>query len=475
MKKIQIFILLLLLFTLPCPPSLASEFAKEVRFDITYPQVTAPYALLVDAKYDEVLFSQNATEKAYPASTTKIMTALLVVEAIDYGILSLDTMVTATEASTVDLSIYGSTQGITPGETMSVQDLLYCLMLASANEAGNILGIAVAEELDLFIQMMNDKATQLGCQGTHFANTHGYHNDDHYTTAFDLFLIFQEALTYPLFREIVGTSTYTTAATNQEKERLFYNTNGLLSEWYYKGYSYEHCIGGKTGSTPEAGRCLVSAAEMGNEYVIAVVLGAEPVTQDDGSTLLPQMSESRALLKFGMEEFDRRTIAPGTDPVGQIPVTLSDENEAVLVKADGFVERTLPISMDLSLIETEVTVDLQSMEAPVSQNTVVGSMILRYQGVDYGSLDVVTMHDVARSEILYQKQQMESFVGNWGIYMVFAVVAMGLLVAGVQIMMQKRRRRHGWRSNQRSSQRNAQRPSQRPSHKNSQRKNRHRK
>ncbi|MFI3255310.1 MAG: D-alanyl-D-alanine carboxypeptidase family protein [Eubacteriales bacterium] len=416
--------------------------------DIDYPEITASYAFLADAKHDEVLFTQNAYDKAFPASTTKIMTGYLVCLAIDQGIVSLDTMITATEDSTVDLSIYGSSQGISPGETMSVQDLLHCLLVASANEAGNILAIEIAGDLQSFIQSMNDKAAELDCTGTQYRNTHGLHDDEHYTTAYDLYLIFKEAMTHPLFAQIVGTAIYTTKETNQNKERLFYNTNGLLSEWYYRGYTYEYCIGGKTGSTPEAGRCLVSAAEIGNEYVIAVVLGATVAEQEDGSTLLTQLSESRSLLKFGIEQFDRRTITSGTDPVGQIAVTLSDENDAVLVKADGAIEKTLPISMDLSTIDTEVVLHVDTLEAPVAEGMVVGTMYLSYEGEIYGEIDVITMAPVARSEILYQKQQMEGFVTDNGKYMVAGVVATGLAVGGAQYALQKRKRRHSWRNNQ---------------------------
>ncbi len=447
MKKKEIFpiILLPLLFLLNLP-----AFA----FDIEPPEITGLYAFLADAEHDEILFTHNAYDKAYPASTTKIMTGLLVCEAIDQGMITLDTMVTATEASTVDLSIYGSSQGISPGETMSVKDLLHCLLVASANEAGNILAIEITDDLQVFIQNMNDKAEELGCLGTQYRNTHGLHDEEHYTTAYDLYLIFQEAMKHPVFSEIVGTAVYTTDATNQKDERLFYNTNGLLSEWYYRGYTYEYCIGGKTGTTNEAGRCLVSAARLGNEYVISVVLNAAPVEQEDGSTLLSHFAESRSLLKFGLEEFDRRTISSGTDPVGQIAVTLSDENDAVLVKAQGEIEKTLPITMDLSTIGTEVVLHVDTLEAPVAEGMVVGTMYLSYEGELYGEIDVVTMHAVERSEILYQKQQMEGFVSDHGKYMVAGVVATGLAVGGVQYVVQKRKRRHSWRNNQKRRYRN---------------------
>ncbi len=420
---------------------------------IEYPEITAPVAILVDARYDEVLFEKNAHDRAYPASTTKIMTALLVAEAIENGILTMETMITATEASQEGLSIYGSTQGISPGEIMSVQDLLHCLMLASANEAGNILAIAVAGDLDTFVGMMNAKAEEIGCKGTHYVNTHGLHDPEHYTTAYDLYLTFQNAMEYEDFATVVGTATYTTQATNQQAERLFYNSNGLLSEWYYRGYAYELCIGGKTGSTPEAGRCLVSGAKNGNEYMIAVVLGTSPVILEDGSTLLVQMSESKTLLEFGIDKFERRVITPGADPVGQVEVTLSDDTDSVLVRAEGEIAKTLPVDMDLSTIQADVELSVTSVEAPVKAGEIMGKMTLSYEGEVYGLLDVVAVSDVDRSEILYKKREVENFLDDWGIVAAGGVaVAVGGF-AGAQMAMEKRRRRHSWRNNQRKRRR----------------------
>lgn len=412
------------------------------------PEITAPHAILVDSRYGEILYEKYAYARTYPASTTKVMTALLVAEAIEQGQLTLDTMITATEDSRDGLSIYGSTQNIDVDEIMSVKDLLYCLMLASANEAGNILAIAVAGTLENFVEKMNIKAIEIGCADTHYMNSHGLHDDNHYTTAYDLFLIFQHAMTYDVFADVVGTSTYTTAATNQKEERHFYNSNGLLSEWYYKGYAYEYCIGGKTGSTPEAGRCLVSGAMYGNEYVIAVVLGAEPITLADGTTLLPHMSESRDLLKHGIQDYDRKIITGGIDPVGRIVVTMSDETDSVLVKSQGEISKTLPADMNLDLIEADVELYYEIMEAPILAGELVGQMTLSYEGEVYGVLDVVTANDVAHSEILYQKRAIEDFIANWGLLAIGGVVAVGAVGAGFKYSLEQRRRRHSWRNNQ---------------------------
>lgn len=420
-------------------------------FAVEPPEITAPYAILVDAGNGEVLYEQNAYDRTYPASTTKVMTALLVMEAIDQGMLTLDTMITATAESQEGLVSGGSTANIVPGEIMSVRDLLYCLMVKSANEAGNILGIAVSGDMENFVGKMNAKAAEFGCADTNYMNAHGLHDDNHYTTAYDLYAIFSEAMKYPTFAEIVGTAVYTTEPTNFDEEgRTFYNTNGLLSEWYYKGYSYDKCVGGKTGSTPEAGRCLVAAAESNGEYMIAVILGTSAVVQEDGSTLLPYFSENRALLQHGINDYDRRIISPGIEPVGQILVTMSDESDTVMVRAEGEIAKTLPSDMDINTIDTDVELFFETMEAPIEAGEVVGKMTLSFEGEVYGVLDVVTATAVEHSEILYQKRAAEEFLSEYGMTLLGGTVVTGAAVAGGKYFYEKKKRRHSWRNNQRN-------------------------
>ena len=213
----------------------------EYSFDESY--VTSEAAALFDVSDRETLYSKEAFERLYPASITKVMTALLVFEAIDRGELSQDQMITVSSTSQFDLSADGSTANLKPGEVISVKDLMYCLLLPSANEAANILAEAVCGDVASFIELMNQRARELGCTGTHFANTHGLHDDDHYTTAYDICLFTREALKHDLIREVVGTSVYTVPATNLSEPREFYNTNALLSNWHYMGYVYDKAIG----------------------------------------------------------------------------------------------------------------------------------------------------------------------------------------------------------------------------------------
>ena len=410
------------------------------------PDIQAQHVILLDGNYDEVLYDKAGEEKAYPASITKVMTALLVMEAMDAGQLTADTMITASETSQQGLSIYGSTQNIKPGETMSVKDLLYCLLVPSANEAANILAEAVDGSVEEFVAHMNRKAGELGCQGTHFVNPHGLHNDDHYTTALDLAHIVKAAMEYDLFRQIVYTSVYETAATNMSGPRTFYNTNGLITQWRFRGYLYDKAIGVKTGSTDEAGYCLASAAQDGDDYLIAVVLGAQMLTDEKGNiTDRQQFSESKRLLKWGFANFQRTTITKGDSPVASVKVTLSREREDVMVRPVGSIERTLPRDLDQEQIESRITLFGQSVEAPVTAGQVLGTMTLTYDGQVLGTLDLVADTDVSRSELLYKKAQFLAFWHSMGGKLVLAAVIVVVCVL-VWLLAFRRRRRPGRRS-----------------------------
>ena len=225
MKKsrfISLFLCLVMVLSLCAYSAGATE--SEI---VNSMSVQAKAALLVDMDTDYIMYEQNAYEKVYPASITKVMTAALVLDAVQDGTLSLDQMITAGDTAWQGLDSSSSNQNIQVGEQMSVKDLLYCLMVASANEAANILAVAVAGSIENFVGMMNAKAAELGCTGTHFVNPDGMPDDDHYTTAYDLYLIGKYAMQNEQFRTIVSTKEYYVEPTNMtENRRHFYNTNG---------------------------------------------------------------------------------------------------------------------------------------------------------------------------------------------------------------------------------------------------------
>lgn len=411
---------------------------------IEEPELQCTHAILVDANYGEVLYDKKADEKAYPASITKVMTALLVLEAIDSGKLTKDQQITAGPTTLQDMSGNYSTANLEPGDVLTVEQLLYCLLLPSANEAGNILAVAVDGSIEAFVEHMNTRAAELGCKGTHFVNPHGLHDPDHYTTAYDISLYMTEALKHELFRTIIHTATYVLPATAHMGEQTFYNTNALISNFHYSGYVYDKCIGGKTGTTDEAGRCLVAAAESGDTLLISVILGSG-VVDPNGAKRQGQFTESTKLLKWGFDNFRRVTISQGNDPVDKVAVTLSRQADEVMVKPEGEVVRTLPKDLDPSLIETTIHLNSDTVEAPVEEGQVLGTMTLSYEGTDYGSLDLVAVTSVERSELLYKKAQVVAFFQNFGVRVAAVIILILVVAVLLKVLVFRKERRYGAR------------------------------
>ena len=248
-RILSVFLLAALLSGLFCLPR---------AYAISDPDIKAKAALLVDGNTGMVLYDKNAHTQQYPASITKIMVMLLVLEAVDRGDLRLDQPITATASALADLTEDSSTADIVEGETLTVEQLLYCMMVVSANEVGNIFAETIDGSSAAFVERMNQRAQELGCENTHFVNTSGLHDPQHYTSAWDIYLITKEAMKYPLFMTVCDSKSYTVPATNKSEERELHSTNCLISNWRVLGYIYDDAHGIKTGTTDEAGHCLVS-------------------------------------------------------------------------------------------------------------------------------------------------------------------------------------------------------------------------
>ena len=200
------------------------------------PDIRAKAALLVEAETGTILYDKNAHDELSIASTTKIMSALLIFEAIERGELRMDQSVTATASALRGLPEDGSTADIVEGETLTVEQLLYCMLVISANETCNILGETVAGSVDAFVERMNQRAQELGCKNTHFANTTGLTQSGHYSCAYDLYLITREAMTFEDFMTIVNTKSYEIPPTNKtEEERVLHSTNALIAAYHHRG------------------------------------------------------------------------------------------------------------------------------------------------------------------------------------------------------------------------------------------------
>lgn len=245
-----------------------ASFANE-------PTIYSQAAILMDSKSGNIIYEKNSNTLMYPASTTKILTAILAIENCE-----LSEKITASEAAITAIKSGYTNAKIQVGETLSMEDLLYALLLKSANEAANVIAERVGGTTQNFANIMNAKAIELGCSSTHFVNSNGIHDDSHYTTAHDLAIMTKYCMQNETFRKIICTKEYTLPATEQypSEDRILKNTNSLMSET--SQFYYPYVIAGKTGFTTQAKNCLISIGQKDGVELICVVLHAE--TTEDG-------------------------------------------------------------------------------------------------------------------------------------------------------------------------------------------------
>ena len=392
-------------------------------------EVDATAAILVDPDTGEVLYEKNAHEKRYPASITKVMTCLLTLEAVDRGELSLEQVVTASENIYTGIGDNASTADIKVGEQVRIIDLLYAALIPSANEACNIMAEAVSGDVASFVELMNQRAGELGMEGTHFANAHGYHDDDHYTTAYDIYLMSREAMQHETFRTIVGSLNYTMPATNMHDEpRIVRSTNALISNFLVLGYLYQYATGIKTGSTPEAGYCLASSATKDGRDLISVVLGCERVPGSTGSQGHTYFSETVRLFEWGFNNFSTQTMLDSTKrDIPEVDVSLGRQPSVTLMP-EGEITALLPNDVSQEDFQYEYTIDASVVEAPVEAGQELGRISVSFNGKEYGILPLVAVASVEADPFLYHLDRVQKFFGN-PIVRVLLVVILAVLVA----------------------------------------------
>lgn len=385
------------------------------------PDTHTTAAILIDQDNGEVLYASNADEKAYPASTTKVMTALVVLEHAN-----LDDVVTVQSSDLELLGEESMMSGLLVDEQISVRNLLACMLIPSGNDAAYVLARYVGGTWQNFITMMNAKAAELGCTGTHFSTPCGLHEDDHYTTARDLARIFEAALQQPTFCEIAGSSEWVLPATNKNVERTLETTDYLIepsSDAYMEGVD----IVGKTGYTDEAGKCLTIAAEKDGRHLVAVTLGG----QNDAAYGEPTSNfyGMRDLLEWGFDAWRTCEVVSAGDELGRVGVTLSEDGTSVAAVSTVGVTAFVPAGVGLS--DLDVSVDLPaSLAAPVEEKTPLGEASVSYQGRYLGSVPVATEKAMSWSAVLFAKSWLRDplHVAATAAVVVALVVLVALLV-----------------------------------------------
>lgn len=444
MKKLKILSVLMVLCIMlgvTAPSAYAIEDPPELKSAAIY---------LADIDTGYVYFERQAHNQVYPASLTKIMTALLIIEAVERGDLTLEEKVTAQPGFDFDMVDGGSSAQIVEGEILSVRDLLYCTLLASANEATNIIAAHMYGTIDGFVVKMNERAAQLGCTGTNFMNPHGLPNDNHYTTAYDMFLIAQEAMKHELFVTICDSIEATVEETNKSGPRGLTNTNGLItSASDYKGYYYEPAIGIKTGTTEAAGFCLASSAKSRSIHPICIIMGGVMTEYVNGKLDYSNYSDSISLYNWVFSNYTRMELVEGETIILDVPVKLGSNADSISLRAEETVTGVLPNDVDMSQLQQNITIysdeeDL-AVKAPFDEGTVLGEISVSMNGVEYGKTYLVANRSV---DLSVMSAMFDSFFNTLSnpivrtilVLAVLAAIAYGMLIARYRMNMLRQQR-----------------------------------
>lgn len=372
-KKIfSLFVLLLMFFS-------NLGFAIE-------PTVASSAAILVESSTGKILYEKNAYEKMYPASTTKVMTAILILENCD-----LNEMATVSHNAIYSLPSGYVNANLQKGEEISVKDLMYALMVKSANDAAIVLAEHLDGSVESFADRMNAKAAELGCQNTHFVNPNGIHNENHFSTAYDLYLMASYAMKNETFRKYVSTASYTLPSTNlyPTTDRVCVTTNDMIRP--KSKYYDENVIGVKTGYTTEAKNCLIAASQKDGTELISVILHSG--TNAEG--LSERYVDTAALFDYGFENFAFSDVVEKNAIVKNIEIENGNKDTKSLdLVAKDTLSGYLAKDVDLESLSPEVNLN-ENLVAPIARGSVLGSATYSINGEKY-TTELLASHDVEK-------------------------------------------------------------------------------
>lgn len=389
--KIKIRILLTLIIFIIIANVFTLSFANDNTVDFTVPDFTiySDSAILMDSSTGKILAGKDINKEVYPASTTKILTAILAIENC-----SLDEQITASRSAVMCIPSGYSNAGIVEGETISVRDLLDMFLIHSANEIGFIFAEHISGSVEAFSNLMNKKALELGCINTNFTNPSGIHDVNHYSSAYDLALITKYCMKNEVFRNIVSKFSCKIAPTNKYGEQRYYkNTNNLLDS--SNRYYYESAIGVKTGFTSQAKNCLISASKKDGLELIVVALGAEAT--ENG--LSGRYVDTINLFNYGYENYKFIQFATENTVIKDVVVSnATNETKNLQIVLKNSISGTVPNSVDLQNLDYSVEIN-DDISAPIAKGSVLGKITYDIDGIKYCS-DLIANHDVEKSNVL---------------------------------------------------------------------------
>ncbi len=361
------------------------------------PEIKAEAAFLINPSTNTIIYEKNADTRMYPASTTKIMTAYLALTKLDL------TKELTASATAVDIDRDGSNMGLSQGEILTGKQLLESLMIHSANDAANVLAEAVAGSISGFVDLMNSTAAELGMKNTHFANPHGYHDENHYTTARDMAILAKKAMENETFAEMSAMTSLVIPPTNKYKtERIFRTRNSLINPYSDISLQYRFATGIKTGHTSNAGYCFVGSAERNELDLISVVFKSPNFNQS--------FKDTKALFEHAYSKYRMRTVIKGDEIASTCKVRWAFGKDHLVLKTTNDVKALLPRdTYTAELLKSEFIID-DKITAPIKEGDVLGKANFYYNGDLVATADLVASRSVSRNII---KQVFSYLLNGW--------------------------------------------------------------
>lgn len=431
MKK-RLFSIILVVFLL------CSMAVPVGAFNINTYEMHHEAGLVVYLDNDTVIYEKNADEKVYPASITKLMTAIVMLENIDdleseyivYSKTALNNILGTGSA------VYAG-DGLKVGEKMRASDALAALLISSSGDVAYAIAEQVGGTIQNFVDMMNKKAAAMGLENTHYTNPVGLHDDNLYTTARDIYTLAKYAFSIDKIKDLLSRSSYTMEQTNFHSALTIQTSNLMINPNSNVYYRYAVC--GKTGYTSKAGRCLVSMGQYSGYTYIAVVLGTKTT---NGSRY--DFIDSANMFRWAFNNFEYKSVLDSSTPVTEAPLSLSSEYDHLPICFESSIKTILPKAADSSTIKYNITLVQSEFAAPIEKGTVVGSAEVFYAEEKIGTVNLVAGQTIKASPMLVFLDAAKKFLSSSFmkvVYVVLAAVILIFVVAVIVLNAGKKRRR----------------------------------
>lgn len=438
-KKCAVFLLAFTILTLSYLTPVSAVF--DPGFD---PISQGVY--LVNTDTDTVIYQKNKDDQIPPASLVKMMTAIVAIESVPQEQVNelLATQVTAPPYIFDELfGLDASTADIRPNEVLSMQDLLYALMLSSACEAASIIADYVCGgDISAFVDKMNQKAQELGMTNTVFVDPHGLDEQTQRSTAYDMYLLADYAMSNPTFAQIATSQNYTMAATNKHSEtRRIQHTNHMMSSYLGGSYYDSRVKGIKTG-TATGIKNLVSSAESDSYHYMLVVMGASTK-----GNVYSTYQDTQKLYDWAFDDFSFVTIGtPGEKMIpNNIKVKLGKDEDSVVLTPQSTVVELLPDSIDESAIQWDTSKLPAEINAPIKQGDVIGDVDLKLAGEVIQTVTVTAAQDVKVSIPAYIVYIIVSILTSWQFLLILALLVITIIAYLIVVVRHNKKRRKGSR------------------------------